>query len=429
MFFLSLILYERLYLCQNLISHPTEHDWSSFDKYAAKVRVLSIDRHQRFNFTPDLVSSTICDKISRRTSILFPNLQVLNYEVGDRPVKFLFLLTSPSLYDVSLSILKPTRKIGAVVTEYLITLPQKSSRVRYLTLEGPFKPRQFFLDHITFYNNLRYLDVSLLSKSNLVHVLRQASTLTNLVSLSVDVNGDRETDIPKFNGFSALEELNIVGPFCRIEKFLSALPRRDRGLKSLTVTSDIWRARSYYQNDDTWSSFFLVVVTHVGTSVENLSFCETPYSNPHSCKNPYIIFDRSFFDPLLQINQLRTLSFKGFPAVSLLDEDVALLAQAWPKLEILLLPDSINAPVQPSLFGLQHFSSHCPNLDTLAMTIWTRDIPDIFNIHHKLRTLILKRSWISKPLEVAFHFSHAFPRLESVEHATFDWRTTFEVAL
>lgn len=128
--------------------------------------------------------------------------------------------------------------------------------------------------------------------------------------------------------------------------------------------------------------------------------------------------------PLLSFTNLRVVSLEGLSTFSLDDDDIALLASAWPGIEELVLSTYVDHPVAslPTFQSLFCLARSCPKLTALSLVVDTTKLvtPSLCVVGCGVRSSILHdlrlgNSPISSPIAVAHLLRNLYPVLKQVD--------------
>ncbi|KAI5827555.1 hypothetical protein K523DRAFT_246550, partial [Schizophyllum commune Tattone D] len=104
-----------------------------------------------------------------------------------------------------------------------------------------------------------------------------------------------------------------------------------------------------------------------------------------------------------------------FQTIAFSDDDVARLAQAWPRLQSLTLLNEGSTHIPVALSSMLAFARYCPDLIYLLLSVdaTKTNIPDLSDIftraHERLSVLHVEESPISSPVKVASFLTRLFP--------------------
>ncbi|KAJ7460296.1 hypothetical protein FB451DRAFT_1563371 [Mycena latifolia] len=400
-----------------------ETDFSLFDKYAHRVRIVDFSDFKRNGMGCDLFAHL---KIHRDP--IFPRLLAMNWHPS---IKFntvgAFHLISPgvpaarlsvTIWDSSLPHTSPTPDPSGIAV--LLAQPWGSwiPDVRSLRLEA-----------MTFYFSTANIFGGLRALKNLQHlfvgftvgpdILAHLACLPNLLALHLWEEDEGCMDRVKQTvdehrrrtgqrSFPALEKLRITQP-CEYSELETLF-----GL----ITSSALHTVAFVLGDcDSVDLSFLHLITGPDTSgslerrrsLRHIEFEISP-PEPGSDVSP---LPSTVLDPLYACPNLTTVYFRA--AMHLADDDIARIASSWPRLQTL----DARTGVQPAvhLDALPALAAHCPRLHELRISVDARGGPRggaaVHPPSHALQTLELFGSPVraEDAGPVTQFLNHAFPRL------------------
>lgn len=128
--------------------------------------------------------------------------------------------------------------------------------------------------------------------------------------------------------------------------------------------------------------------------------------------------------PLFSFTNLRVVSFEGLSTFAFDDDDIAVIASAWPCIEELALSTYVDHPVAslPTFQSLLRLTRSCPKLMALSLVVDTTKLvtPSLCVVGCDTRSdilheLCLGNSPISSPIAVAHVLRSLYPALKQVD--------------
>lgn len=399
-----------------LKSPITEKDWLRFDRYANRVRYLAIDFTLQ---TRRSVCTEIYLEIAQSRRILFPALLNLHAISASNSTPELVLMCSPLLREVNISVILQEGGIetGCSLKRFWDGLGHHSPQLQCLSITGHIT--SFACADIISLHQLRFLDISGLHPMLVeLHILNYLCHFQDLVELRIFVSPISECDSQPPAPLKSLEKLTIRGHISSIPLYLIKL--RAPFLKELEIQFSTLPLPINLQlpaiNDYNLTLCF-DMVAECFSSLQSLQFCSV---QPLSFE-ARISVNVSCIQPLLKLSHIKCFRFWAFPSLSISDEDIVVMASAWPKIVSLQIPHT-NSLTTPTLVGLEHLSRHCPHLKTLEMTINTQNkLPDSSStevLTHGLQHFCPFSSSVRNPVMVARYLDQMFPNLEAIDFKT-----------
>lgn len=407
----------RCIVSQVLHGEIRPEDWTKFDEYAKRVRlILEVDG--------DKIDSSVYIRIAQiRGSVpLFPALQVLQFALHEYSGS-LMNFVSPALRRIFLHTQNshlPTPVVGTFLNALVDTTPHLTD----LSIQSILSRSTVTV--IPQLHTLQFVSLFSIGPPANSVLFRELSTLKHLKKLSFQFfDASRTVGFPLIAnpdasvGFSVLEDLAIFGTWSEIMDALAGL--RDDTITKLYV--DVRSQNEPEVENSQWSrgACFKQIGLHF-RSLKNLRISD---SYPREDR-PFDPFDLASFiiilHPLLDLHQIENIDFLGFPPCNMSDEDVEKIASAWPRAEHIGLPDRVipgHIQSLPSIAALSSFARLCPELRELNMVIdarGTTELPPPILDHH-LESLSVGPSWIDSAIVVASYIDCIFPYVGSFNYA------------
>ncbi|KAG6839825.1 hypothetical protein C0991_011290 [Blastosporella zonata] len=254
------------------------------------------------------------------------------------------------------------------------------------------------------------------------------STLPCLEELTISISSVSITHVVRHHThcdqlFPALTKLYLSTSSLKPCAELIELPHAFERLTSLEIRSGA---------DDTSSlhHFFQSIQRNALLS-RNLSFLKFkadcyPWTPPSDTHGP---IDLDTIAPLLSLPNLSSLHLDAHSPVHLTNDDLPQMGKAWPRLEVLNLPDRTTyPPPRMTLVGLLPLLASCPSLRQMTLCVdATQDVPSFAELgpivpHRSLAEFCYCRSPIRDSSDVAAFLALALAGLERMgDNWLYDW--------
>lgn len=397
--FLSLIMIENV---QVLTGGITEAEWDCYDAYASRIRTLSLVGVPHVAHSVYLTLSLL-----RTPTPLLPALQSLSIQRED--ILPALALISPALEHLSLTELTCSDPVPSI----LAILSRKSPGLRQLTIAGYISWAH--LQSLDQLRNLRFLSIQTPSTPHNFNFVRRLLLLPCLRSLHISVQGGVLIKAESLiSNTSQLSNLTIMGPYLSLGTLLDmVICPSITNLKSLAL---VVQYDGLLPPPKSLRSFWKHIYPYMN-SLLSLSFrlLQAPGNfEPHV--EPCFAMD--IMEPLLVFRQLQNLDLRfSHMQPFLYDFQVEVLANAWPSIETLSLPNCSNPTTTAD--GLANFARSCPCLtklqvDVNLLKVWKPTLPART---HGLRELTFGRFSVwADTLDTARNLDRLFPALLVVSH-------------
>jgi len=394
-------------------------EWSRFRSYAKRVLKMTLDDSQE-----DIHPSVFLElAMYTQNEALLPSLVSCQWSRACPIGTELLLFMAPSLSSMTLFIDCPQSLEGPrspddyIFMSLLRTMESKCPLLENLTLNNQ-DPREIPLHSFVHFSNLRSLDISEFRMSQ--DALLVCAELDNLVELIIDVIGIEDGLLEASKGFMRLEKLDVTGTLSSVAHLLKAIlsPVLWSIIVSVTPENLGWKE---------WHKCFVIVGSRSVSVLRNVVFIAS--SSP-SASESVTKGSRTFLSvirPLLNLHKVEeiTLDFLDTPGdVSLEDNDVKAMANAWPTLVTLdlrlRLSKACESAAAPSLVSLVSLAQSCPQLQNLCLPSLRLEISSAQVevmaplMSHGLKALSIDDENLSipKPIPVARVLDRLFPRIE-----------------
>ncbi|KAG0698039.1 hypothetical protein DFH29DRAFT_1003185 [Suillus ampliporus] len=395
----------------------TTKDWSIFERYASRVRVLGHMNSTLFRKIDAEFVHAVMSFSSQ--SLLLPNLQALccNDVHGDVHSCMRYLL-GPNL--VSLHLLFHDGCWTNIMSSLLSGLSRHSARLEVIELETT--PPEITELALCGLPHLRQVSLTTTSLSS--ETLSHLSRLAGLQILDIRILTEHSHYVP-----------SVQSQFCT-----SSLDMLAISSSTLTFTGDMvqgWVVPCKHLTLESESRETALVVERALHKLHNRLLCDTLESiiihgSTLAVNNIDYAFNLGTFTPLMQFSNLKKVDLSSF-CMSLLDDDTfGSIVKSWPRLESLNLGTTgvLKIPPKITFQGLVTLLSSCPNLRDLALIFDATKVDPptaqkpgggVCNTH--ITSFDVGWSPIGQPLPVAVALSEILPCLSKIE---FEFESGFE---
>jgi hypothetical protein len=399
-------------------------DWERFDVHARRVRILYMQS------LPVAISPNIYLRIScMRDSPLLPGLRKM-YIPNDTSLDL-----SSALFLASGSTFDMVQVDGNAISDrqffipFLSTLYVKSPGLRHLALRGVVNAS---VEHIYRFTKLQSLELRLCNPHLYPQLLQKLGQLRHLLDLTIDTGDSRNvaaagrshTNLTSIGDskFRQLRQLQLFGTATSIDRILNEM----NGLANLTTLkiNEAWDGWAGNSTDSSWRSSFQAISTF--SAIEDIEIT-------HALNRPrgQYVLSISTLAPLFRLDNMKSfvVNFNN-AAMSASDEELRLLACAFPKLNKFIVPPSFHHTPGRSLACLYHFSQKCPDLQEIKIGLSSHIFdsleamkklphPIVRNHRHPLKKLYIDSDFGQlKPtylVRIARFLDLIFPNLSTLE--------------
>ncbi|EIW81627.1 hypothetical protein CONPUDRAFT_165716 [Coniophora puteana RWD-64-598 SS2] len=398
-----------------------EEDFALFREYGRKVRAIRGDWEDGMFPNVDRDSlRTINDRPWSRT--LLPNLKCLSTEIThEMQLPEIKMLMVPSLMEIHLmqGDYWPEGKLAIVSA-----LPQYCPNLAELSISYyPEEQLYEFSQAIRGLNHLEELWTDFVPDLSAIQHLANLPSFKSLHVLFVDRDHTRPATKPVVF-MDTLEAMhistspNLMGTRAFMSGLVTPVKTLDIALPGLECS---------LEEVDLLVSLFPSHLSKLRLEtllVQSEGFMEPPltYETPMTTLRP-----------VLQFRNLRVLVWAISQMPTMTDDDMEMLGESLPRLEVLRLGDGRKANVPPrvTLDGVARLLRHCPALFELALSVDASNVPatipafvsDGGGIQNtNVVTLSVGDSPIVNPWPVAHYLWTILPSIEEVKASPSDWR-------
>lgn len=347
------------------------------------------------------------------TTILLPNINILSWNHSGKIFPYILYFMGPKLSSLSIGLDGGSQ----AQISFLHTLRGRHPHIcKFALWSSETHIVDAISDAICGWNNLQTLSVSnlQLAPSVLVH-------LANLTSLkSLEIRFDEPTpallpDLHGGSGFPSLEVLTIISgfgltPVTTLVETMSNSPLREFDVDGISSSMA-----------PDWRKIFSLLNNHCNhSSLKGLNVC-----NDWSAD---IGWGHDELEEMMTIHCLRPLlAFTNLTRIRLIppggfdfdDDDIIILAKAWPQLEDLVLGPILEAQhhPRPTLSALVSVAEFCPNISRLSIVIDASTIPSASTRgirNHNLVRLGVRGCPIESATDIAAFLADVFPEIEDI---------------
>ncbi|KAH7913116.1 hypothetical protein BJ138DRAFT_1146842 [Hygrophoropsis aurantiaca] len=390
-----------------LVRPMNPNDWKIFRSYACRVRKLV---HSSV-VTTEVVSEGILDALLNPpvpTDILFPKLKSLDWcDSRIETTKFFRLLSGAPVAHISVAALKPNSYtpdcspcLQLPCIQSLVLTTSSTAVASYLVCQA---------------QTLRGLYCYSLTEDAMLHI----ASLPSLRTLEmVDVKKDslklmhqKGPDASIFQNLRSIAIQSDYPPDCL--SFIQACQQ-----KQLMPLTNFYMGTNKHLEDE--SSAILIYPLEalssicMGSTLLSITIKEVSYGNAHSPSNLDILSHLFVFCNLVDLYLDVRNSF------NLDDDDIKIMARAWPHLRNIRLRCDLRNEKQISLNGVHSLLEYCPNLRTLDIAIdVTLGLFDLFKRRNRCRNLQIRcivchESHVENPFQVAAIVSDILPNVGTI---------------
>jgi hypothetical protein len=374
----------------------SDADWTRFERYAHRLRVLKLDKQD----TSDISSATL-HYLDRSHRPVFPNLRHICYSCDSPLSTEVFLLLSPSLQGFELKNINKESDIMVMLLYALASL----HRIQSLSLDGMITGPS--IQRIKQLTDLQSLSLTRMGQTIDKTVINWISGLMRLTQLTLDLQNSRITSIP--NSFDTLLSLNVTGSIPLLLASLAAI--RSATLEDVTIevlTGDNARATSAE-----WMSLVDAVKAKWLKSLRGFTL-EDHRTLQYTLSLPNV------FGALFQAENLERFEIKQLKSTSgLTNAHCRQISASWRMLRVLHIkipPQSTGRDYSPSIDALIDFVNYCPHLKSLCLYVDFQGMPPRPSQHstssHGLESLSFGWSAVGDKLAIARRLDNLFPQLK-----------------
>ncbi|KAH7906487.1 hypothetical protein BJ138DRAFT_1221252 [Hygrophoropsis aurantiaca] len=353
----------------DIVRLPSQEEWIRFESYASRI----CDIHIGFEGFTGVINFMVMLSMkyanpSLESHHLFPNLRTLSWNSQEKTaLSFAHLFFPPSLRCLTLGFGGLDDRSAPVL---LLLLQHQWPRLKQFNISGVFCTRNMLESHA--FQQLETLDCEEIDESALGYLAK----LTTLKDLSFYLPDPIPTNVAFDEGFVNLQTLSLTA-----DEISVAI--------SFLMSTHIYLLRDW---DVTWPQEGTV--------------------------------DIAALRPLFSFSGLRYLHIDGICSFDLSDDSLAELADAWPRLEELMLNhcSGWGRTSEITFKGLKSLIQACPLLQDLALAIDATQLNVVSSttpgedIHNdKIETLNLGNSIIGSPAAVALVLGELFWSLKEVQ--------------
>ena len=400
----------------------SEADWDRLQYYSRKVKFIAMspDTHG-----PQVHPSTYIRIAQLQTSVLFPSLRRLHYNLGNNFISHnlgnnfishIFLFLSPLLDSLELF------NIGGfennIVGPFLATLSsQMLTRIVLHTGRMSADVLKNFIVHSKQLRSLDLTDAVVMSDFSLWEVLGTLPSLEDLTLKAVDsgshpthipVNSNSRSESPKY--FEALKALSVTGSFFLIQHLLGFID--SQCLKSI----NIYPVTNLVRFPE---AIMTMVVSKWSQSLKKLVIDSSAFANARrsGCEITTGLM------LLTDLHEIQAFHLEGWKMENM-DNDVRRLVMSWPNLRILKVIPLNQTSI--SLSTLRIIAENCPELRYLGVRLDNSTFDTTTSsksLHHNLEFLDVRvdvrssstQTRLECQIQVARNLDLIFPYLKSIE--------------
>ncbi|EAU81202.1 hypothetical protein CC1G_11284 [Coprinopsis cinerea okayama7 len=336
---------------------PTPAEWARFDWYARRVK--------RFCYTRDPAHLDIAMHVyfrmaQLRSTPLLPCLRHLycpNISQSEFLISGVCLFLSPSLQ--SLEFAKITHIEDKLSGTFLHTLYEDGANLESVVFKGEGLS-DGTLDLILPFEGLRMLELDGMGPVITLEWLKELGKKPKLEELALDFTNSSVEALQKDIGFANLKSLMLTAPISFTRAFIPNISSQSLETVVAVSTRDSSTERSAFISEivdrysSTLRSFGLVHVQNTDDPPEELEL--------------------SNLSRLLPLRNLEEFRLEGY-SMNLTDENVTILALAWPNITKLLLPFIGPEKVRPTYASLVNLRDLCPRLEHVRIPLEIMGIP------------------------------------------------------
>ena len=403
-----------------------ESDWERFEIAAARVHILThsdiVTANAKIYWQIDanIFRSLACAGQGRAK--LLPRLRQLTWTVlNDDVYPHILLFLSPNIRDVTILMATGNAASDSMRFSLLTPLASQCPFIHSVALDGQGNSliswRNLFSKHasgvctlFTQWTGLGSLSLQKLDLGPLTNVLVGLPALTKLTlhACRTDVSTSSQNDI---KGFRMLQHLfldNCDFDSClRVLKCMQCTPLTCVNIRVIGTP-----------DQPQWAELFNELKN--GALQDDLSIMSIS-SWADNLRNVLLSFQT--ISPLLSFQKLSQFRLYGLCALDLGDGDIRRVAKAWPRLQVFKICPGGTRPEPPrsTVHTLVSFAKHCPQLESLALTINATTVPNYEEkpgkgvCNTRLRELGVHDSTIANPGRVAAFISDIFPKVEKLK--------------
>ena len=391
----------------------SEADWDRLQYYSRKVKFIAMspDTHG-----PQVHPSTYIRIAQLQTSVLFPSLRRLHYNLGNNFISHIFLFLSPLLHSLELF------NIGGfennIVGPFLATLSsQMLTRIVLHTGRMSADVLKNFIVHSKQLRSLDLTDAVVMSDFSIWEVLGTLPSLEGLTLKAVD-SGSHPTHIPENSNsrsespkyFEALKALSVTGSFFLIQHLLGFID--SQCLKSINIYPVTNPVRFP-------EAIMTMVVSKWSQSLKKLVIDSSAFANARrsGCEISTELM------LLTDLHKIQAFHLKVWKMENM-DNDVRRLVMSWPNLRTLKLIPLNQTSI--SLSTLRIIAENCPELRYLGVRLDNSTFDTTTSsksLHHNLEFLDVRvdvrssstQTRLECQIQVARNLDLIFPYLKSIE--------------
>lgn len=403
-----------------------KNDWERFEVAASRVRILShsdiVDTTKNdkvYQFDSGIFQSLACAQPG--TAKLLPRLQQLTWSVkNDDIYPYILLFLSPGIRDLRVFIVAKEdaslRMRFSLLTSLVSHCPSIQSIV--LDAENDAQPNQPLVSWGNLFSGraatacapfsnwtgLEHLTLTHINLGPLVNAIAELPALTSLELESCRIG---DTQFPRNTpNFPVLKDLVMYG--CDMDSCLHVLK-----CMSSTPLVSINLYITGTAQEPQWTGLINGLQNGV------LHHTLTTFSiSANFGRRPVTLFFQTI-SPLLRFQHIHLFAVYGYYSLEVSDDDVACIAKAWSQLQTFTIKPTRPVPTRLTSHALISFAKHCPELESLTLTINAAPVDDYEEklgdgMCRRLRELHVNDSPVDNPARIAAFISDIFPEVRKI---------------
>ncbi|KAK7020364.1 hypothetical protein R3P38DRAFT_2535195 [Favolaschia claudopus] len=384
-------------------------DWDRPRGYLSRVKHFTLWSHGDCDAIADILPALNASLPAGKVEFYFPSMTALDWR-NEYELPHMRFLLSARLTELSLRFPSSDTNFS-----FLSSIPLVCPGLKELDVTSPLPDGPSISELIRGLHSLQKLRIPVPDLASLEHISRQKG-LTSLECSLLNTLPILRSPL----SFNALEEVTfrhtnletIINLLSRCS--LSVLKRLEISPSSSTTTTCANKLHKTLSESCTPSSLTaLKLYFSAGGVAEGHP---EMYTIPFHCFEPLFCF------------RLTSIVISSMSGIRLNDEEMEIIARTWPCIQHLTLLERVECQTL-SLRSLVILAKHCPSLETLALSLNTRSIPELATSNGcqlisqlALYKLEIGRSPVFAPVIHTTRFlSSIFPNLSAVNTEVDEW--------
>jgi hypothetical protein len=402
-----------------------KNDWERFEIAASRVRILShtdivdtTENDKVYQFDSGIFQSLACAQPG--TSKLLPRLQELTWKVkNDDIYPYILLFLSPGIRDLTIFIVAKEDVSLSMRFSLLTSLVSHCPSIRSMVLDAENDAQDHLLvswgnlfsgrasSACAPFSNWTGLEDLTLTYINLGPLMNAIAGLPALTSLELESCRIVDMQFPRNAPNSpVLKHLRMIG--CNLDSCMHVL----KCMSSTPLVSiDLYIIRA--PQEAQWAG----LINGLQNGVLHHTLESLVISSDFGRRPVTLSFQ--MISPLLRFQHIHSFEVDGYCTLEVSDDDVACIAKAWSQLQTFTIKPTRPVPTRLTSHALISFAKHCPELESLSLTINAAPVDNYEEklgdgMCRRLRELHVNDSPVDNPARIAAFISDIFPEVRKI---------------